>query len=140
MFIRKILVATVLTLALGSAAHANASEPNGKGEDRGASFAATSAAVRCGTGAPDLDGRSYGKLFDRDGVNLRNGTSTSCASSGLGYRGHQVDYHCWNYGQMVNGWDTWTYLRDITIGKYGWVNDSLLDKNAGTRGSLVKCS
>ena len=120
---------------------ASAAEPvkGGGAGDQRASMTAFS--LPCGTRMPDQDRRSYGTLFDGSGVNQRSGPSTGCTILGRGYLSHRVDYHCYAYGQAVDGYDTWTYLRNVTTGRYGWVNDSLLDLNSDgiTRGSLVLC-
>lgn len=129
----------VLTVVLSAATPAHAVRFQDKSQVANEQ-AAASARVGCGTRMPDLDRRSYGRLFDANGVNIRTGPSTSCAILGRAYSSQRVDYHCWAVGQKVNGYDTWTYLRNVSTGKYGWVNDSLLDLNPnGTRGSLVYC-
>jgi len=97
------------------------------------------AAISCGARFADRDTKPVGPYFAGNGVNIRTGPSTSCTSIGLGYLSHRVNYRCYGLGQSVSGWNTWTYLTDITTGKTGWVNDSLLDPNSGSRGSLVPC-
>ncbi len=69
--------------------------------------------------------------FVYEGVNMRSGPGTNCASRGLGYGSHSVTYHCWMSGDWVNGWPTWTYLTDNTTGISGWSSDQFL-RNYGS--------
>lgn len=133
---RRMLVSAAVAVMLSPAvaAHANVADTKDQGR-----VAVDVTAISCGTSRPDVDSRAYGTLFSTNGVNTRSGPSTSCSILGRGYLSDRLDYHCYASGQTVNGWSTWTYLRNVTTGKYGWVNDSLLDPNSGTRGSLVAC-
>lgn len=86
-------------------------------------------AVGCTDPAPpDRDWRT-GDF--RAAANIRTGPSTSCTPVGGGYPGQGADYYCYVWGEG----GTWTYLRDISTGKSGWVFDELLTGN----GSLVHC-
>jgi hypothetical protein len=113
----------------------------GQPRPTGAKAAATAdgAGTRsCSHAHSNLDPRS-GQFFDASGVYIRTGPHTSCTALGQGQLTHNVDYHCWAVGDTVNGWSTWTYLRDTTTGVSGWVSDSLLDYRDGTRGSTYAC-
>ena len=86
-----------------------------------------------------------GRFFDGSNVNIRRFPHTGCTSDGQGQLTHNVDYHCYGFGDSVtrNGvtYTTWTYLRDTTTGVQGWVSDAFLDHNPSglTRGSFVEC-
>lgn len=134
---RTVFVTSILLLTLGTAPQVHADDSVGKGQ--GESEATAVAAIVCGTRPYDKDPRPYGKFFDRNGVNIRTGPKTSCPSRGLGYRSDDVDYHCYDSGQTVNGISTWTYLRDVRTEVTGWVSDSLLALNSFSRGSVVHC-
>lgn len=58
-----------------------------------------------------------------NGVNIRTGSSTSCTSVGQAQASHTLDYYCYTVG---NDGYTWTYLKDLSTGKLGWVRDDLL--------------
>ena len=57
------------------------------------------------------------------GARIRTGSSTSCTAVGSIEPSHRLDYYCYTNGD--DGY-TWTYLRDVTTGKRGWVRDHLL--------------
>ncbi|MFI9012065.1 SH3 domain-containing protein [Actinosynnema sp. NPDC053489] len=57
------------------------------------------------------------------GARIRTGSSTSCTPVGSLEPSHRLDYYCYTLG---NDGYTWTYLRDVTTGKRGWVRDDLL--------------
>jgi hypothetical protein len=86
--------------------------------------------VLCGYIPPNRDS-TIGDFSTADGAIIRNGPSTSCRPDGVGYPGHRADYFCYVSGDG----GTWTYLRDISTGKQGWVRDDLLTGN----GSYVHC-
>lgn len=108
-------------------------------------LSASPASAACGTAAPpDLDSRAYTTAFDGTYVNIRTGPHTSCTSVGQGQLNHVVDYHCYARGDGVTRpgvgtYYSWTYLRDVTTGKAGWVSDTLLDSVNQVRGSNVEC-
>ncbi|MET7870034.1 SH3 domain-containing protein [Streptomyces cyaneofuscatus] len=84
----------------------------------------------CGSTPPDLDPvQGTGKA---NGVNMRTGSSTSCAGRGLAHLSHTINYHCWTLGQDGS---TWTYARNLSTGYAGWMRDDLLQDN----GSSVHC-
>lgn len=87
------------------------------------------AAASCGKTAADKDGSAWNATAS--GANERSGSSTSCASNGIAYAGHRLDYHCYT----VAGDYTWTYLRNDSTGVSGWVRDDLLSDY----GSSVYC-
>lgn len=84
----------------------------------------------CNQKPGDKDGSASGHVTGQ-GVNLRSGPSTSCKSNGQAYPNHKLDYHCY---KTSGGYD-WTYLRDATTGKKGWVRQDYLSDT----GSFVKC-
>ena len=85
-------------------------------------------AVRCGYVPPDLDPTT---VRANRTANIRTGPSTRCTSVGLTHPGDRLNYHCYVQGQG----GTWTYLRNVTTRKKGWVKDSFLPGN----GSSVFC-
>jgi hypothetical protein len=94
--------------------------------------AAADPIITCGPSPADKDSSAWGKYFKVNGVNIRKSPSTSSAICGQGQKSHTVDYHCWKVGSDGR---TWTYLRDATTRRAGWVRDDLLKGN----GSLVHC-
>lgn len=87
-------------------------------------FATPAAAATCNiNGATSMP---QAGRFIYEGVNIRSGPGTNCASLGLGYSSHSLTYRCWQSGDNVNGYATWTYLTDNTTAKTGWVNDQFL--------------
>lgn len=97
----------------------------------GASLAADPI-ITCGPSKPDKDGSAWGKYFKGNGINIRRAPSTNSTICGQGQKSHRVDYHCWTRGS--DGY-TWTYLRDVTTKRAGWVRDNLLTNY----GSSVHC-
>ncbi|MFC9683576.1 SH3 domain-containing protein [Streptomyces sp. NPDC056948] len=89
------------------------------------------AAASCGRTASDTDGSAWDRTAN--GANERSGSSTGCASNGLAYNTHRLDYHC--YTRIGDTSETWTYLRNDNTGKYGWVRDDLLSDG----GSVEYC-
>jgi hypothetical protein len=87
-------------------------------------------AVACGTSPSTNHPQSGG--FTGNSVNIRTGPHTSCTSRGLGYTTHTVTYHCYAFGDTVNGWTTWTYLTDNTTGVKGWSSDYYLKNGGGS--------
>src|SRR3954453_15451900 len=89
-----------------------------------AAFATPAFAATCNisgaTNAPQAG------AFQYEGVNIRTGPGTNCVPGGSGYSSHSVTYRCWQSGDNVNGYATWTYLTDNSTGKTGWVNDQFL--------------
>ena len=63
------------------------------------------------------------------GARIRTGSSTSCTAVGTVEPSHRLDYHCWTRG--ADGY-TWTYLRDVTTSRRGWVRDNLLPGNGSS--------
>lgn len=91
---------------------------------------ADATAVRCGVTGANKDLGPY-KHFKVDGAKIRTGPSTRCTPVGEGFRTQLADYYCYTGGEG----GTWTYLRDVSTGKKGWVRDDLLEGN----GSYVHC-
>ncbi|MEW2610105.1 SH3 domain-containing protein [Streptomyces sp. NPDC047880] len=88
------------------------------------------AADRCGEGYADKDSSAW--RATGSGGNIRSGPSTSCSIVGKASSGHRLDYHCYLYLDEAY---FWTYLRDDSTGKYGWVRGDLLSDH----GSLKHC-
>ena len=84
----------------------------------------------CGTAGPNLD-TTTGHT-NSDAVNIRTGSATTCTSVGQAQASHSLDFYCYTVG---NDGFTWTYLKDITTGKLGWIRDDLLVNN----GSFSYC-
>lgn len=117
---------------------ADAGQPRPTGA-KAAAPAGGAGTLSCSHGHSNIDPRS-GPFFDANNVLIRTGPHTpECTALGQGQLTHNVDYHCYAFGDSVNGWSTWTYLRNTSTGISGWVNDSLLDFRDGTRGSLYSC-
>jgi uncharacterized membrane protein len=87
------------------------------------SASSASAHAPCGKTGPDLDHRAY-STATTGGANIRTGSSTSCTSVGTLLAGHTIDYHCFTH--PASGGDSWSYLRNVSTGKTGWVRDDLL--------------
>ena len=85
----------------------------------------------CGHPAPPNYDSTVGHTIGNN-VNLRRGSDTACGSNGQAQSGDRLDYYCWTHG---SGTYTWTYVKDLTTGKSGWILDSLLPGN----GSQVWC-
>src|SRR5262249_533823 len=66
-----------------------------------------SALVSCGAVPSTAHPQSGG--FAANNVRIRTGPHTTCAILGLGYPSHSVTYYCFDIGDTVNGWSTWTY-------------------------------
>ncbi|KJK43560.1 hypothetical protein UK23_32765 [Lentzea aerocolonigenes] len=64
-------------------------------------------------------------------VNVRNGSSTSCAINGTTQPGDRLDYYCFTQG---NDGFTWTFLVDVTRGFRGWSRDNLLPHKGSNYG------
>ncbi|MFD0784297.1 hypothetical protein ACFQZ8_10280 [Micromonospora azadirachtae] len=78
----------------------------------------------CGRAAPpDLD--TSGGHHTLDAANMRVGSSTRCAISGISYTSQSLDYHC--YALDINGVDTWTYVVNVQTKAGGWIRDDLLN-------------
>jgi uncharacterized protein YraI len=90
-----------------------------------------SAAVECAVSYPDKDGSTW--RATGAGGNMRTGPSTACAIVSKASSGHRLDYHCFVYNEFEGF--IWTYLRDDSTGKYGWVRYDVLSDG----GSLVHC-
>jgi hypothetical protein len=77
--------------------------------------------------------------FTGSGVNIRRGPHSppglSCTSDGQGQSGDGADYHCWTFGDTVDGTSTWSWVRNTRTGVQGWVHDSFLSGF----GSSVRC-
>ncbi|MET7597415.1 SH3 domain-containing protein [Streptomyces sp. NPDC005481] len=93
-----------------------------------------SAAASCGKTASNLDSRSGSTVRMTAGTsaNMRSGSSTSCAIKGWADNQDTLDYYCYTWATSTS---SWTYLKNVTDGTYGWVSDSLLPNN----GSTVHC-
>ena len=91
----------------------------------------------CSHGHSNRD--STGGTFLGNGVNLRSGPHSppglSCPSNGQGQRGDGAAFHCWTFGDNVDGTSTWSWVRNTRTNVQGWVNDSLLSGN----GSIEEC-
>jgi hypothetical protein len=85
----------------------------------------------CGHPAPPNYDSTVGHTKGNN-VNLRRGSDTACGSNGQAQSGDRLDYYCFTHG---TGTLTWTYVKDLTTGKFGWILDSLLPDN----GSQVWC-
>jgi hypothetical protein len=59
-------------------------------------------------------------------VNIRVGSGTNCASVGQAQTSHSLDYYCYTWG--LDGY-SWTYVKDLTTAKRGWIRDDLLSGN-----------
>ncbi|MEV4808937.1 hypothetical protein [Micromonospora avicenniae] len=78
----------------------------------------------CGRSAPpDLD--TSGGHHTLEAANMRVGSSTRCAISGISYTSQSLDYHC--YALDINGVDTWTYVVNVQTKVGGWIRDDLLN-------------
>ncbi|WP_416967864.1 SH3 domain-containing protein [Streptomyces sp. 4F14] len=103
-----------------------------------ATAAPASANAPCGSARPaDNDNRAYVNQTAGVSANMRNGSGTSCPIVGWVDNQDRMDYHCWTYNSTMTA--TWTYLRNVTDGTYGWVSDSLLPVRDGVPGSNVRC-
>ncbi|RSS54511.1 SH3 domain-containing protein [Streptomyces sp. WAC06614] len=87
------------------------------------------ATAACGTSGPNLDGDSF-RMTAGVAANMRSGSTTSCGVTGWADNQDQLVYYCWT--QNSNG-ATWTYLRNVSDGRYGWVSDHLLPNNGSDR-------
>ncbi|WP_243709242.1 hypothetical protein [Micromonospora sp. 15K316] len=86
--------------------------------------APASAHWSCGRAAPpDID--TSGGHHTVDAANMRVGSSTRCAESGVSYPSQSLDYHC--YALDINGVDTWTYVVNVQTKVGGWIRDDLLN-------------
>ncbi|MER5225686.1 SH3 domain-containing protein [Streptomyces flaveus] len=85
---------------------------------------AAAAPAPCNSSAPDEDNSSYVNQTAGVSANMRSGSSSSCGIKGWADNRDRLDYHCYVYVSSTNS--TWTYLRNVTDGTYGWVSDSLL--------------
>jgi hypothetical protein len=65
-------------------------------------------------------------------VALRTGTGTNCAVVGQAQMGDDLDYYCYLPGPDGH---SWTYVKDLTTGRSGWIRNDLLSGN----GSHVGC-
>lgn len=99
-----LVIMTAVLTVLGGQALATAAQPHG-----------TATPANCGW-QPANDAR-LNAWFQDDGVNIRSGDSTSCASLGLGYQHHSVTVHCYS---RPGGGDLWVYLTDNSTGVSGW--------------------
>ncbi|MFI5619729.1 hypothetical protein [Streptomyces sp. NPDC051567] len=86
------------------------------------------ASAPCGKWGPDRDGRAWEKTV-KTSANQRTGSSTGCASNGMAYPSHTLDYHCYTWG---NDGKSWTFVTNVTVDKTtGWIRDDLL-KDGGS--------
>lgn len=74
--------------------------------------------------------------FQGSDLNLRYQPNTSSCIKGSVKSGHTLRYLCWWKGTTVNGWNTWTYLYDSSLSKWGWASDYYLPNH----GSSKKCT
>ncbi|WP_238431413.1 SH3 domain-containing protein [Streptomyces cavernae] len=93
-----------------------------------ATAAPASAAASCGRSGPNLDGTTVRQTAGVS-ANMRSGSSTNCAVRGWADNRDTLDYYC--YTVNASG-STWTYLRNVTDGTYGWVSDDLLPNDLGS--------
>ena len=92
--------------------------------------AATSPAPTADCGSNPTYNTNTGASFTANGVNIRTGPSTSCASKGVGYETNSVTVHC-------DDPDTgWFYLTDNSTGVTGWSSPSYVTF-PGTTGSCA---
>ncbi|WFE92692.1 SH3 domain-containing protein [Micromonospora sp. WMMD987] len=89
-----------------------------------------SAHAPCGVSVDDKDSRTW--RATGGGANMRSGSSTSCSIKGTAGSGQRLDYHCYTLGKDGH---TWTFLRNDSTGKTGWVRDDLLSDG----GSFEDC-
>lgn len=82
-----------------------------------------SAAAYCGRTASNDDTTANVRQTAGVSANMRSGSSTGCGIKGWADNQDTLDYYC--YTVNSSGY-TWTYLRNVTDGTYGWVSDSLL--------------
>ncbi|MGI8667888.1 MAG: SH3 domain-containing protein [Jatrophihabitans sp.] len=98
----------------------------------GLSAGNASANAACGSRAPaDIDHSAY--VTPLANANIRTGSGLSCTAVGVLTTVQKADYYCYTVGYTTPY--TWTYLRDVTTGKTGWVRDD----NLRGDGSLVPC-
>jgi hypothetical protein len=95
-----------------------------------------SAAASCGRTAPDLDSSGWPPQTAGVSANQRSGSSTGCGVTGYADNRDILDFHCYTINDSGT---TWTYLRNVSDGTYGWVSDSLLPVVDGVRGSDNWC-
>ncbi len=69
-------------------------------------------------------------------LNIRYQPYTSSCINGVINSGHVLQYSCYTTGTTVNGWSTWTYLKDWSNGKWGWSSNYYLPNH----GSYTRCS
>jgi hypothetical protein len=135
--IRKLVLVAALLGGLFAAPVANAAQDDTT-DKRSATAPADVTPQHCSHFWRDADPRS-GRLVLGTNTRLREAPHVnSCAVLGLLQPSDSVDFHCWAFGEPVNGTDTWTHLRVLSgpnAGKQGWVHDSLL---VGF-GSPVRC-
>jgi hypothetical protein len=106
--------AAILGLAAFAApASASASRPVGSH----ATSAGRTPDISFGCGSAPTFYQSNNGHFTSQGVNIRSGPYTSCASYGLGYEGNTLKVWCYtaNSNHVI-----WYYLNDRTTGVRGW--------------------
>ncbi|WP_432152975.1 SH3 domain-containing protein [Streptomyces tricolor] len=62
-----------------------------------------------------------------NGVNVRTGPHTTCASTGQLNYGDGVYLHCWTTGTSVSGVSTWWHIRVNGTSWNGWIAHYYLD-------------
>ena len=87
------------------------------------SATSASAHAPCGTNVGDMDGSSW-PTGTASGARIRTGSSIDCTAVGTLEQGQRADYHCYTVNHS-SGY-SWTYLRNVSTGKTGWVRDDLL--------------
>lgn len=86
----------------------------------------------CGRAGPNRTGSHRVNNAPLNGaVNQRSGSSTGCGAVGVLQPTDDAIYLCWTLG---NDGFTWTYLKNIRTGVFGWARDNLLKEN-GAAGS-----
>jgi hypothetical protein len=83
----------------------------------------------CGS-VPPFYGSDDGH-FTGQGINIRSGPRTSCASYGLGYEGDALKVWC---SVTEPGDVTWYYLNDRTTGVRGWSEARYVAVSGGVMG------
>jgi len=95
-----------------------------------------SAGAACGRApASDIDNSS--NVTANVNTKIHTGSDINCTAIGLLSAGDHANYWCYTINQGSGL--TWTYLKDVTTGKKGWVRDDTLPLVNGTHGSYAYC-
>lgn len=93
----------------------------------------SSALADCSHGHSNRDGRS-GRVSVSALWRL-SGPHRTCNHLDLAYNGQLIQYHCWDFGDEVQGIRTWTYGRISGTDRAGWFWDGGLNDG----GAQVAC-